>query len=210
MLWFGRPDALEPLAARLSRRNGRRLLRGDDGLDVRQRNRGQRRGRRRDSAHPDARRRHRRRSPFSVLAWLSARTTLFVVSTRRVVLKVGIALPIFYNLPFSQIAGASLRLADGTGDVSLGVTKGQRIAYLTLWPAARPLVSPSLSRRCAASPTRAKSPRRSAVPCAKPRTGDVRRAAPAERLSRGFAAAVARGEPMSPAAPFIAALPRGC
>jgi hypothetical protein len=85
------------------------------------------------------------------LAWLSARTTLFVVTTRRLVLKVGIALPIFYNVPFAQIAGATLRLdSDGTGDVSVALTKGQRIAYLTLWPAARPgrFARPEPTLRC--------------------------------------------------------------
>lgn len=93
-------------------------------------------------------------SLLGFLAWLSARTTLFVVSTTRIVFKVGIALPIFCNLPFSQIAGATLRLdGDGTGDVSVAVTEGQRIAYLTLWPAARPFRfgKPEPALRCIAN-----------------------------------------------------------
>ncbi len=90
---------------------------------------------------------------LAFLAWLSARTTLFVISTKRIVLKVGIALPIFYNIPFAQIAGATLRLdGDGTGDVSVALTQGQRIAYLTLWPAARPFhfARPEPALRCIA------------------------------------------------------------
>lgn len=74
-----------------------------------------------------------------LLAWLSARTTLYVVTTRRIVMKLGIALPVFFNLPFSQIASASLRVySDGSGDIPVTLGEGQRIAYLHLWPHARP------------------------------------------------------------------------
>ena len=46
------------------------------------------------------------------LGYASARSTLYVVTTKRLVLKVGIALPIFINVPFAKIAsagGAGLR-----------------------------------------------------------------------------------------------------
>ncbi len=76
---------------------------------------------------------------LSGLAWLSARTTLYVITTRRLVMKVGIALPIFFNLPYTQIASASMRTyTDGTGDIPVALGAGQRIAYLQLWPHARP------------------------------------------------------------------------
>jgi hypothetical protein len=88
---------------------------------------------------------------FAFLAWLSARTTLYVVTERRVVIKTGIALPVFYNVPFKQIGGASLRdYGDGTGDVPVALTNGQRIPYLALWPSARPLrfTAPEPMLRC--------------------------------------------------------------
>ena len=76
---------------------------------------------------------------LSMLAWLSCRTTLYVVTSRRVVMKVGIALPIFFNLPFATIKEAALReYADETGDIALGLGPDERIAYLHLWPHARP------------------------------------------------------------------------
>ena len=76
---------------------------------------------------------------LALLAWFSARTTLYVITTRRLVLKVGIALPIFFNIPYSQIASASMRsYTDGTGDIPVALSAGQRIAYLQLWPHARP------------------------------------------------------------------------
>jgi hypothetical protein len=76
---------------------------------------------------------------LALLAWLSSRTSLYVVTSRRLVMKVGVALPVFFNLPFSQIASASLRVySDGAGDIPIALTAGQRIAYLHLWPHARP------------------------------------------------------------------------
>jgi hypothetical protein len=88
---------------------------------------------------------------LALIAWLSSRTTLYVVTTRRLVMKVGIALPIFFNLPFSQIASASLRqFGDGTGDIPVVLSGEQRIAYLHLWPHARPFrfAQPEPALRC--------------------------------------------------------------
>ena len=74
-----------------------------------------------------------------LLAWLTARTTIYTITSRRVVLRFGIALPISLNLPFAQIDGAGLRVwRDGTGDIPLTLRKGQRAAYLVLWPHVRP------------------------------------------------------------------------
>jgi len=76
---------------------------------------------------------------LALLGWLSARTTLYVVTSGRIVMRIGVALPVFFNLPYSQLASAGARIfPDGTGDVSLALTNGQRIAYLHLWPHARP------------------------------------------------------------------------
>jgi hypothetical protein len=76
---------------------------------------------------------------LALLAWLTSRTTLYVITSRRLVMKIGIALPMFINLPFSQVASGSLRLySDGTGDIPVALTDAQRVAYLHLWPHARP------------------------------------------------------------------------
>ena len=77
---------------------------------------------------------------LGVLAALNARTTLYFITNRRVVIRVGVALTVFHNLPFSQIQSAALRaFGDGTGDVALKPVAGQRISYWSLWPCARPL-----------------------------------------------------------------------
>lgn len=74
-----------------------------------------------------------------LLAWLVGRSTLYTITTRRVVLRYGVALPMSINVPFGIIESAGLRRrADGSGDVTLALGGRDRIAYLHLWPHARP------------------------------------------------------------------------
>lgn len=88
------------------------------------------------------------------LAYLSARTTVYTVTNKRLVMRIGMALPVTINLPFSQIDGASLRLfSNGSGDIPLKVTAKERVAYLLLWPHARPFhfAHPQPCLRCIAN-----------------------------------------------------------
>jgi Bacterial PH domain len=72
-------------------------------------------------------------------AWGAARTTLYTITNKRVVMRVGIALPKCINLPLSLVESADLSLhRDGTGDIALTVNGAQRLGYLALWPHARP------------------------------------------------------------------------
>jgi hypothetical protein len=74
-----------------------------------------------------------------LFAWLTHRTTLYTITTRRVVLRFGIALPMTINLPFRLVASAGLKLhADASGDIPLALSGSQRVAYLILWPHVRP------------------------------------------------------------------------
>lgn len=76
---------------------------------------------------------------LALLAWLSSRTTQFTITSRRVIMQFGIALPITLNIPFRIIGAAALRAhADGSGDIPLTITGDQRVAYLMLWPYVRP------------------------------------------------------------------------
>lgn len=73
------------------------------------------------------------------LAWLYARTTVYSITTRRIVLRSGIALPLTLNIPFRVIGSAALRQhKDGTGDIPVKLIPGERIGYMFLWPNARP------------------------------------------------------------------------
>lgn len=76
---------------------------------------------------------------LALLAWLVCRTSVYTVTDRRVVMRIGIVLSITFNLPHSQIESAGLRTnADGTGDITLVLADTDRIAYVHLWPHARP------------------------------------------------------------------------
>ncbi len=76
---------------------------------------------------------------LAALAWLIARTSVYTLTDRRVVMRVGIVLTITFNLPYSQVEGAALRSrADGSGDLTLLLAPSDHIAYLHLWPHVRP------------------------------------------------------------------------
>lgn len=72
-------------------------------------------------------------------AWIAARVTVYSITTRRVVMRVGVALPVTINLPFALIEAASLaRQPDGSGDIALRMAPGQRVSWIMLWPHLRP------------------------------------------------------------------------
>lgn len=75
---------------------------------------------------------------LALVARLIARTTIYTITNRRVVMRFGVALPISVNVPFKAIrsAGAALR-GDGTGDVALEVDDLGRLSYFHLWPHTR-------------------------------------------------------------------------
>jgi hypothetical protein len=74
----------------------------------------------------------------SLLAWQAVRTTVYTLTTRRVVVRYGMAFPITLRVPLSRVAAANLAMyADGSGDIALTPEPGARLAYLMLWPHAR-------------------------------------------------------------------------
>lgn len=76
---------------------------------------------------------------LSLFAVLVARTTVYTLTDRRIVFRIGVALGMAINLPFAQIDQADLRLhADGTGDIPLLLAGRTRIGWTTLWPHVRP------------------------------------------------------------------------
>ena len=76
---------------------------------------------------------------LGLIAWGSARTTIYTLTNRRIVLRMGIALPKCVNLPLAVIGSADLALSrDGTGDIPLALNAPQRLGYIQLWPHARP------------------------------------------------------------------------
>ncbi|MGX9964721.1 photosynthetic complex putative assembly protein PuhB [Roseomonas sp. F4] len=70
-----------------------------------------------------------------LFAALSARSTLYTITTRRIVMRVGVALPMTINVPFAVIESAGvIRQADGTGDIVVKVMSPHRVSWMALWP----------------------------------------------------------------------------
>jgi hypothetical protein len=75
---------------------------------------------------------------LGLLAWASARTTTYAITSRRIVMRIGVALPMTVNVPLREIESASVRAyPDGTGDLPLRLRGDVRIAWLHLWPHVR-------------------------------------------------------------------------
>ena len=72
------------------------------------------------------------------MSWLLAATTHYTITNTRVIMQVGVALPIALTLPLRRICAADVRLnADGSGDIPMALGE-QKLAYLLIWPHARP------------------------------------------------------------------------
>lgn len=73
-----------------------------------------------------------------LIAWTLATTTIYTITTKRLVLRFGFALPITVNLPFSMVDGAELRLfRDGSGDLPLQISQRERMSWFLMWPHVR-------------------------------------------------------------------------
>jgi hypothetical protein len=76
---------------------------------------------------------------LTLFGWLAARTTTYWITNRRVIMQFGVALPMTVNIPFRLINAASASCgADGSGDIALSLSDGNRLAYLIMWPHVRP------------------------------------------------------------------------
>lgn len=70
-----------------------------------------------------------------LLARLVARTTEYVITSRRLVMRVGVAFPIVINVPLRLVEEAGVRtFADDTGEVRLALSPSVKLAYIALWP----------------------------------------------------------------------------
>ena len=74
-----------------------------------------------------------------LFSWLVARTTIYTITTRRLIMRFGIALPITIQITFQVVDSAAARIwSNGCGDILLTLLPSKRVAYLVLWPHARP------------------------------------------------------------------------
>jgi hypothetical protein len=74
-----------------------------------------------------------------VLAWASARSTLYILTDSRLIMRIGVAIETRINIPLKQIRAAHLRpRADGHGDIAFEIGGERLLGTLLLWPHVRP------------------------------------------------------------------------
>ena len=73
-----------------------------------------------------------------LLVWLArayARSILYTLTSARLVVRSGVALPMMVNIPIEQIISADLRVhRDGTGDILLRASADRQLYWVLLWP----------------------------------------------------------------------------
>ncbi len=88
------------------------------------------------------------------VAWFAGRTTLYTLTSKRVVMRVGLVLTLTFNLPYKRIAAASLRRYGRRSlDIALQLYPQDRIGWFHLWPHQRAwhLSHPQPTLRCLAN-----------------------------------------------------------
>ena len=75
-----------------------------------------------------------------LIAWSMANATVYTITSKRIVLRYGVAIRKYVNLPFDQITSADMRrYGAGKGDLVLSLAATGGLGYLKLWPHVRPL-----------------------------------------------------------------------
>jgi len=76
---------------------------------------------------------------FLVLGAQMARSTIYTLTNRRLVMRYGVGFRKYINLPLSRITGASLKAHGGnTGSIAIETDRAHPLPYFHLWPHARP------------------------------------------------------------------------
>jgi hypothetical protein len=74
-----------------------------------------------------------------VYARLVRRSTCYLLTEKRLVMRIGAVVPVTINLPLAQIETARFKdHGDGTGNIALVLAGETRLAWFMLWPHARP------------------------------------------------------------------------
>ncbi len=74
-----------------------------------------------------------------VIGFTLAKTTVYTITNRRVAMRIGAALTVTLNIPFTRLASADLSLnRDGSGTIALRLADTTKLSYLVCWPHVRP------------------------------------------------------------------------
>ncbi|CAM3803432.1 photosynthetic complex putative assembly protein PuhB [Polynucleobacter antarcticus] len=88
---------------------------------------------------------------IALLGYLIASTTVYTITNKRVVMRIGIVLNMTFNFPLKMIESADCGVEKkGFGDIYLKLNQDTKIAIFHLWPHARPgqWAAPQPALRC--------------------------------------------------------------
>jgi hypothetical protein len=97
---------------------------------------------------------------LGLLAWsayLSGQATIYTLTNRRIVMRIGIVLSLTFNLPLKKIVSCDLMtLKNQTGNIAIGISSDSPIGWLNLWPHVRAwrINAPQPTLRCIAGAER--------------------------------------------------------
>jgi hypothetical protein len=75
---------------------------------------------------------------LEAFAWGVQKTTMYTITNKRVVMRIGVALSATFNLPFTRIVSADMREdKNGAGDIALTLAPGDKLSWLVFWPHVR-------------------------------------------------------------------------
>lgn len=73
------------------------------------------------------------------LAWLSVRTTLYILTDVRLIIRKGMAIETRINIPLKQVSAAHLSMRDkDRGDIAMELRGDRLLGIMLLWPHVRP------------------------------------------------------------------------
>jgi hypothetical protein len=88
---------------------------------------------------------------FCLLAWVNSRSTVYTITSKRIVMRFGAALTKAINIPFTIIDSASSSVkSNGSGVVAVKLVLPNKIPVLLLWPHRKPgtIREPEPAFRC--------------------------------------------------------------
>ena len=73
-----------------------------------------------------------------IVGYVQAKATLYTITNKRVVMRIGAALTITLNLPFTKIDNAAVaKKRGGLGNIAFETSGSTKFSYFVLWPHAR-------------------------------------------------------------------------
>ncbi len=74
-----------------------------------------------------------------LIAWATARSTLYILTDTRMIMRIGTAIETRVNIPLKQVTGAHLRMrGEDHGDIAFELSGERLLGNLLLWPHVRP------------------------------------------------------------------------